>query len=189
MIRNLLKATNSEFYALVTKDKNTAWEKDNRFISFYLQAYEEIFLEQIVKVAHEMRILSTNFKEIILCHDGVMILKSLFKKTNIDTFINEVNKSFVERFESERIKVKVKDFDEAVTVAGKLDLENIKVDTEYTDPFEKIYGIRREDPLKDDDNFLALLFCNKQRHLYQYCNDSIYKLNTETGLYKVIPKS
>ena len=189
MIRNLLKATNSEFYALVTKDKNTSWEKDNRFISFYLQAYEEIFLEQIVKVAHEMRILSTNFKEIILCHDGVMILKSLFKKHSIEAFINEVNKSFVERYESDRIKVKVKDFDEAVTVAGKLDLEGITVDTEYTDPFEKIYGIRREDPLKDDDNFLALLFCNKQRNLYQFCNESIYKLNSDTGLYKVIPKS
>lgn len=188
MIRNLLKATNSEFYALVTKDKNTAWEKDNRFISYYLQAYEEIFLEHIIKTAHEMRILSTNFKEIVLCHDGVMMLKSLFKRHTIDDFINEVNKSIVERFETNRIKVKVKEFDEADTVAGKLDLEGITVDESYTDPFEKIYGIRREDPLKDDDNFLASLFCNKQQHLYQYCNDVIYKLNPDTGLYKAISK-
>ena len=172
-------------YDELTKHKTLKRDKKRTFIAKFLQIYEEKVLKVFFGLLQEKSLIHLGRARCVLCHDGAMVEKRLFKesKVNIDNFINELN-DVIEEEVGFQVKFKVKAFDEADETRNILLREKKDFTSEYIDPFVNKYGVWRNDEIASDDNTLANLFYHSKKLSFVNCHNKLY-YKTKYGVYNL----
>ena len=163
-VAQIFKAhTSPELWSILTHHTTLEHKKMSSFMAKFLQMEEESILRIFYDLALDKGIIQYGECPLVLCHDGCMIEKSLFKdKQTVDSFIKELNDTVY--FEKGYVcDFKIKKQDEGRKIQDILTSKNIKMDT-YVDEWMNLYNIRRNDKINDDDNTLANLFYETQKN-------------------------
>ena len=92
--------------------KNKTQNRNGSFMAQYLQMYEQRLLQLLYDAALEKNLITQTDSAICLCHDGAMVLKSMFgEEITIEAFIDFLNKKVLDDTGMD-IKFKSKAFDE-----------------------------------------------------------------------------